>query len=101
MANTPHVHAKLIKAWADGAEIEYWDDWSGKWMQSASPNWVPKTKYRIKPTPKPDVVRWACISNLVCLNAYLEAQPRPKENVQLIFDGETGELKSAKVIVSD
>lgn len=50
-----HKHAELIKAWADGAEIqsrnigEYWAD-------NQRPIWAEDTEYRIK--PKPPVVRW-------------------------------------------
>jgi hypothetical protein len=48
---TPHVHAELIKAWADGAEIER--DVSDRlvpnyWMSDPNPNWLPSSKYRIK-----------------------------------------------------
>lgn len=59
-----HKHAELIKAWADGAEIEYryrttstlsgWSDWEDKyndgWCEDDS------HEYRIK--PKQSVVRW-------------------------------------------
>ncbi len=44
----PHVHAELIKAWADGAVIEYYKD--GKWCRPMlGPSWSEGTKYRIKP----------------------------------------------------
>lgn len=59
--NKPHVHADLIKAWADGATIQFklrhvggryeWVD-CGKDMP---PNWLPQTEYRLKPTK---VTRW-------------------------------------------
>lgn len=46
---TPHVHADLIKAWADGAEIQFFSD--GKWFVStgASPSWNENMQYRITP----------------------------------------------------
>lgn len=50
---TPHVHAELIKAWADGAEIEYWTEKG--WSDTDLPCFLPNVKYRIKPkkpTPK-------------------------------------------------
>lgn len=49
MANKPHVHAELIKAWADGAEIEYLykDQWYP--APSNSPTWSQGIQYRIKP----------------------------------------------------
>jgi len=58
-----HKHAELIKAWADGAEIqkiyigvfpseEQWDD-------DPSPDWDDDRWYfRIKPEEKKPVVRW-------------------------------------------
>lgn len=54
---TPHKHAELIKAWADGAEIEcYCVDET--WQPVGEPFWKPGTEYRIKPEPKPNVVTW-------------------------------------------
>ena len=46
--NPPHAHAEYIKAWADGANIEF-KDTSGDWWPVAEPSWLSKT-YRIKPT---------------------------------------------------
>ena len=40
-------HADLIKAWADGAQIEYWD-FEGRWVEVANPCWEMEM-YRIKP----------------------------------------------------
>lgn len=45
---TPHKHAELIKAWADGDEIQYLDI-RGNWVQAITPSWNPDLKYRIKP----------------------------------------------------
>jgi len=44
----PHKHAEIIKAWADGAEIEYFDNVLG-WQSIRYPTWQDKIKYRIKP----------------------------------------------------
>ena len=49
-----HIHAELIKAWAEGAEIQYqnchndsfWSDCLGE------PKWDRNTSYRLKPKPK-------------------------------------------------
>ena len=54
---TPHKHADLIKAWADGSEIEVWVPGSG-WELNKSPLWSNLIQYRIKPTPKPHIVTW-------------------------------------------
>ena len=102
-----HKHAELIKAWADGAEIQErwvklgcrvggekeWSEWSyfdGEWADDS------ETEYRIKPTPKPDVVKGMYVFNygagtVLGLN-------EDTHNLRMTFDGETGELKSAEVI---
>ena len=48
--NPPHKHAELIKAWADGADIEIYITVTGAWQASPSPSWVKSHTYRIKPT---------------------------------------------------
>lgn len=56
---TKHVHADLIKAWADGAIIQFYDNTIG-WVNCAHnfPTWGTNVKYRIKPEEKKPVVRW-------------------------------------------
>lgn len=46
-----HKHCELIKAWADGAEIQYKDEGMIKWQDvwDNTPGWCNKTEYRIKP----------------------------------------------------
>lgn len=51
--NKPHKHAELIKAWADGAEIEWYDEYHSQYFNCTNPSWCDNTKYRIKPKPKP------------------------------------------------
>ena len=51
----PHKWAKEIKAWADGAEIEwcYMAEPFGIWQTVTSPNWdSTNLEYRIKPQHK-------------------------------------------------
>jgi hypothetical protein len=54
MQNERHVHADLIIAWANGATIQYWDDFNKKWYDvgEQNPSWLTDTRYRIKPEPK-------------------------------------------------
>ena len=52
----PHVHADCIKAWADGATIEFFNSALGEWRIAPSPRWVAHTKYRVKPKEK--VKKW-------------------------------------------
>ena len=50
--NKPHVHAELIKAWADGAIIEIYNSACNRWQQVACPEWNPTLRYRIQPAKK-------------------------------------------------
>ena len=51
----PHKHAELIKAWADGAQIQVY---TNTWNDDLHPLWRPNLDYRIKPEEKKPVVRW-------------------------------------------
>ena len=94
--STPHKHAELIKAWADGALIEFHIG-ENEWDLVGRPSWLVEHEYRIKPEPKHDVVSngyiykdsWGMVLNTRGLFA---------NNLKLTFDGETGKLKSAEVI---
>ena len=88
---TPHKHAELIKAWADGSDIEFLTI-SGTWLDcNPGPEWDKDMKYRIK--PEPDVVEtyWVESTSLVW-------DVERKHNLKLVFDGETGKLKAAEVL---
>lgn len=52
--NKPHKHAEVIKAWADGAEIEFRDPLSSgpAWKDTPHPAWHEDWEYRVKPQPK-------------------------------------------------
>lgn len=101
----PHVHAECIKAWADGAIIQ-WEYNPGDWrdLQGNTPTWGFNNKYRIKPEPKPDVVAFSVVHNVyydentVYVSNAFKKNEHPKSNLKLIFDGETGKLKDSKVI---
>lgn len=56
--NKPHKHAELIKAWADGAVIQYKTD-EGDWKDThhCNPVWNIVTEYRIKPE-EPDIEKY-------------------------------------------
>jgi hypothetical protein len=94
----PHKHAELIKAWADGAEIQFKDK-IGYWHDVICPKWD-EEEYRIKPEPKPDVVTYLYYSE--SLNRWYEIPEHvpigTKEILHLIRDAETGKLKDAKVM---
>lgn len=89
-----HKHAELIKAWADGAQIQ-WLDSNCDWCNIAcTPSWSIETTYRIKPEPKPDVVKY-----LICgLKSWVEVDDQVgHECIKIVVDGK-GRLKSAEVL---
>ncbi len=53
----PHKHAKLIKSWADGAEIEWKHKFTNNWVgfDEQEHFWDDEHEYRIKPEPKPNL----------------------------------------------
>lgn len=60
MANKPHIHAAVIKAWADGAEIEVQGPCGSDWFScfaGSAPSWAPNCQYRVKPEPH----RWQAV----------------------------------------
>ena len=95
---TPHKHAELIKAWADGHEIEEtyagqgdngaagWHAFEGNWDKNY-------TVFRIKPEPKPDIVGYFTIAP----HSNYDNWPRRK-NIKATFDGKTNKLKAVEVI---
>ena len=42
----------VIKAFAEGRKIEYYDDNDYEWIETSTPVWQVGVKYRIKPEPK-------------------------------------------------
>ena len=64
-----HEHADLIHAWAEGAEIEYKNQY-GKWEETI-PSWIEDVEYRIKSEepewweniPKKGVLCWVSDHN--------------------------------------
>lgn len=94
-----HPHADLIHKWAEGAEIEVLD--AGCWKK-AHPFFHADFEYRIKPTPKPDVVRYLVEhDDGFRWHAHEVRQIKPNgfyPCIKVVKDGETGKLKSAEVL---
>lgn len=102
----PHKHAELIKAWADGAEIQikYNDRWCD-WCIGSSPHWLDDEEYRIKPEPKPDfygfmkIDKWKFFQVVASSNwMEITKDQEPEHNLKITFDGETGKPKLAEVL---
>ena len=97
-----HKHAELIHAWADGAQIQWRDPKDDeRWSDIRIPNWLEDCEYRIKPEPKPDVVKYL-IRGLISHSSWLEFDNQTGHEadgcIKITFDGETGKLKSAEVL---
>ena len=87
-----HKHAEVIKAWADGASIEFKS--KNGWQLCNDPGWYDDYEYRVKTTPKPDIV-----TLFFAKKDWLPGAPNSlAANLKLTFDGETGKLKAAEVI---
>ncbi len=56
----PHKHSEVIKAWADGAEIQYLES-NESWRDVKDPSWGSNNKYRVKPAP---VIAWYRVAEL-------------------------------------
>jgi hypothetical protein len=94
---TPHKHAEIIHAWADGAEIEFREvNSDDTWKAAALLLWCAYFEYRIKPEPKPEDVFY-CHTDQRGFN-YFYQRPSDDDNLKLTFDGETGKLIKAEVI---
>ena len=99
-----HKHAELIKAWADGAQIQVLD--MGYWHDVKNLiTWEVDRLYRIKPEPKPDVVVYSRVVGKFLIGCGgIEIQQlilRPQAdnpNIKYTFDGEWGNLKAVEVI---
>jgi len=92
---TPRKHAELIKQWADGAEIELLHSSDG-WIPIDDPMWTKEYEYRIKPEPKPYVVKYCEADIEIIGEMTLSAWVR--DNLKLTFHAETGKLIKSEVI---
>ena len=96
----PRKYADLIKAWADGAEIQFRAiPGIGDWKDEPSHLiWEDYAEYRIKPVPKPDRIGWMYICKHGEDMSTIGFDEGRYANLMLIFDGETGALKFAEVL---
>ena len=95
---TPHKHAAVIKAWADGAEVQILSLNGLEWGFIARPSFRTERQYRIKPEPKPDVAMYFQVTRNIRTSVSWVPDSWEAKDLKLTFDGETGALKSAEVL---
>jgi hypothetical protein len=96
-----HKHYEVISKWIEDTSqivqfrLDESEDWQDIVMQE--PSWYDVYQYRIKPDPKPDLVidKFAFV---VEDGSTFYTLPDGTLNLRLIFDGETKQLKDAKVL---
>ena len=111
---TGHKHKDLILAWASGAIIQF-RFWTHEWSdcENNRPSWDDCVEYRIKPEPTPDYYKFIGLyenkglySTYGVWSAGIEyvTKTHPQyvdyqlvNKLELIFDGETKELKDVKI----
>jgi hypothetical protein len=98
-----HKWHKEIKAWADGAEIERWYWQFEEWRAELNPNWDERYEYRIKPEPKPDVIKYLnmIVNNYgtrVYITDTIDDNPQWEIRIKLTLDCDTYEPKSVELI---
>ena len=103
----PLKHAEVIKAWADGAKIQWYDSSPREHRWKDCPDvflWQDRFEFRVKPEPKPDIVYFGVfnVSEVVLHPMELEScftkYSDDGDQIKITFDGETGKLKSAEVL---
>lgn len=103
-----HKHAELIKAWADGADVQWYSIVDNRWRDVCLPLWDEQVIYRIKHEPPQDII----LNNLVRFNKrnfspvpivlitwtgdsdpIIPDDVKYDNHLQYIFDGDTLKLK--------
>lgn len=97
-----HKHSDLIHAWADGAQIQSRNSVVEYWKDNHLPIWANDTEYRIKPEPKPDVVKIFYLESNPLLGLRFSEEINPVQEktkrIRCTFDGETYILKAVEML---
>jgi len=83
MSTTPRIHAEMIKAWADGYQIESFNTEHQQWFLNPDPNWSPDVEYRVRPGVLEPVRKEPVIAEYV---VRVEQDPLNPECVDLFND---------------
>ena len=91
MPKIKHKHAALIKAWADGAQIEKFCQRHKKWTVTDHPTWAEDTEYRVRKAvifEERYVEFDSTIQKIICVMSHI-----PPPNVSFCFTAD-GDLIS-------
>lgn len=101
---TRHRHADVIHAIAEGKKAQYLSD-KGNWVDAVNINPISyfDMQWRIKPEPKPDIVKWSHIAKIdngfeVALLSHAYSIKDASCNLKITYDGETNQPKSVELI---
>lgn len=105
---TPHIHAEVIKQWADGEKIQ-WSDDGNNWREAPVPSWAEQNYYRVKPKPPKVIELYANAEfyfgtelshpiDVDCVIGYLSTTFISTDNLKLTFCPITGKLIAAEVV---
>ena len=94
-----HKHADLIKAWADGAQIQV-KAHKSVWEDRENPLWDADSEYRIK--PEPDVIKIFYLESNPMLGLRFSEEINPVQEktkrIRCTVDGETYILKAVEML---
>lgn len=97
-----HKHAEVLRAIADGKPVQWQSLADGGWIDplgSMNPLIDIHLNWRVKPEPKPDVVRWLCRFDDGKWAEYTHRQcGECFPQIKAVTDGETGKLKSVEIV---
>lgn len=102
--NTPHRHAEVLRAIADGKEVEWQKETCiGCWHEMDSAynpidDW--ELKWRVKPEPKPDYFLYGMYdaNSAGYMSKYNQDKNNWKYKMKITIDGETHEPKSVELV---
>lgn len=106
--NKPHKHAEVLRAIADGKQVQWSspETCDGCWhdldVDLFNPLANAVLKWRVKPEPKPDVVKYLNLdkSSHGDNQCYISNEPHRhwQISIKLVLDGETNEPKSVELV---
>jgi len=99
----PLKHAEVIKAWADGAKIQWYDSSPREHRWKDCPDvflWQDRFEFRVKPEPKPDHVYYGVfdMDGSASIESCFTKFKDQGDQIMLTFDGETGRLKAVEIL---